>query len=184
MVGTRRLATAALFGALIAVAKGPLFPPPTGDLLVFVEALLLGLGFILLGTGGATFTALVAGALINIAEPGFWLFPVLLAFLYGAQVDAFSTAFRVRSGVGISARRMVLSLALSSATTGPIAYYATVSAGVVSPSPVDFYLFLIAFGVVSGAAGGFFAVRIWERNLKSWFAAGNPAVRATPQEAA
>jgi hypothetical protein len=170
MADTRKLATASLFAVIIALVVGPALPPPTGDLLIGVEALLLGLGFILLGFGGATFTATIAGALLNIVEPGFWLFPLLLAVLYGIQIDAFSTFFRVRSNGFISTRKLAASLMLSSATTGPIAYYTTVAAGVVPSSPVLFYLFIIGFGVFSGAIAAYFTVRLWDRGLKAWFA--------------
>jgi len=166
---TRKLATASLFAVIIAIVKGPVFPPPTGDLLVAVEALLLGLGFILLGFGGATFTALIAGFIINLLEPGFWIFPTLLAAFYGVQVDVFSSLFKVKGSNGVSTARMVAALTLSSATTGPVAYYATVTAGLVPSSPVEFYLFLIVFGVISGAIGAYLAVKIWNRNLKAWF---------------
>lgn len=125
--------------------------------------------FILLGFGGATFAAAIAGLLLNIVEPGFWLFPILLAVLYGFQVDVFSTVFRVRSNGSVSTAGMVASLVLSSATTGPIAYYATVTAGLVPSSPVGFYLFLIVFGIISGAVGAYLAVKVWNRNLKALF---------------
>ena len=175
MVETRKLATASLFAVIIAIAKGPILPPPTGDLLVAVEALLLGLGFVLIGFGGATFIGAIAGLLINLIEPGFWAFPFLLAALYGLQVDVFSSLFRARRGADVSTSRMVASLTLSSATTGPIAYYATVSAGLVPSSPVGFYLFLVAYGIVSGAIGAYLAVKLWNRNMKGWFIRMNPS---------
>jgi hypothetical protein len=169
LADTRKIATASLFAVIIALVKGPVFPPPTGDLLVFVEALLLGLSFILLGFGGATFTAAIAGILINVVEPGFWVFPILLALLYGVQVDVFSTLFNAKGKAVVSTKRMTASLTLSSATTGPIAYYSTVTAGLVPSSPVEFYLFLIVFGIVSGAVGAFLATKIWNKNLRAWF---------------
>lgn len=169
MVDTRKLATATLFGVIIALVKGPALPPPTGDLLVIVEAMLLGLSFILIGRGGATYTEIVAGLLLSVLEPSFIPFSILLAILYGTQVDIFSTLFKVMSNGNIGTKRLIASVTLSSATTGPIAYYTTVSAGVVPSSPVAFYLFLIIFGVVSGAAGAYLAVKLWNRNLKPRF---------------
>lgn len=169
MVDTRKLATATLFGVIISIVKGPVLPPPIGDLLVVVEAMLLGLSFILIGRGGATYTEVVAGFLLSVLEPSFIPFSFLLAILYGAQVDIFSTAFKVKSNGNIGRRRLLASITLSSATTGPIAYYTTVSAGLVPSSPVAFYLFLIVFGVVSGAAGAYLAVKLWNRNLKARF---------------
>ena len=179
MADTKKLAIASLFAVIILIIKGPIFPPPTGDLLLAIEAFLLALSFILLGFGGATFTSAIAGLLINFAEPGFWFFPILLAVLYGFQIDIFSTLFRVRNQEGVSTMRMAASLMLSSATTGPIAYYSTVTAGLVPSSPVGFYLFLIVFGIVSGAIGAFVAVKVWNRNLKAWFNPPRPVASPT-----
>jgi hypothetical protein len=180
MAESRKIATAAMFAVIIAIVKGPIFPPPTGDLLVAIEALLLGLSFILLGFGGATFTALIAGLLLNVVEPGFWLFPLLLAILYGVQVDVFSSLFKAVGSSGVSTKRLMGSLTVSSATTGPIAYYATVTAGLVPSSPVDFYAFLIVFGIASGALGAYLAVKLWNRNFRSWFGQlRQPSVQAS-----
>jgi len=179
LVDTRTLATASLFGVIIAVVQGPILPPPTGDLLIAVEALLLGLGYILLGFGGATYTAGIAGALINLVEPGFWLFPLLLALLYGVQTDVFSLLFRVVHQGKVSSKRLVVALTLSSATTGPIAYYTTVAAGLVPSSPVGFYAFLIVFGVISGAIGAFVAAKLWDRTLRVRFRPKQPGVTET-----
>jgi hypothetical protein len=106
---------------------------------------------------------------LSLLEPGFVPFSLLLAILYGAQVDIFSSLFRVRTGGDIGTKRLVAALTISSATTGPIAYYTTVMAGVVPSSPVAFYMFLIVFGVISGAAGAYLAAKIWNRTLRARF---------------
>lgn len=173
MADTRKLATAALFGVIISLVMGAILPPPITDLLVVVEATLLGLSFILLGPGGATYTAVVAGLLINIQFGGtYLLYPLLLAILYGVLVDVFSVALRVRTAAAVSSRRLALSLTISSAITGPVAYYLTLPfLPANSPSDSVFYATIIVVGVVSGAAAGFLAARIWERNLKRRFLA-------------
>ncbi len=176
MADTRKLATAALFGVIIAIVKGKVLPPPTGELLLVVEATLLGLSFILIGRGGATYTAAIAGILINIQFPEYGLFPVLLALLYGVLVDAFSSALKVTSGGRVSSRRLAASLTLSSAITGPVAYYLTIPFLINAPSDSAFYLTIIIVGILSGAAAGYLAVRIWDRNLKARFKAMQPSV--------
>ncbi len=174
MADTRKLATAALFGVIIAIVKGKILPPPTGDLLVVVEATLLGLSFILIGRGGATYTAAIAGILVNIQFPEYGPLPLLLALLYGALVDGFSVALKVRSDGGVSAKRLAASLTLSSAVTGPVAYYFTLPFLTNAPSDSTFYATIIIVGILSGAAAGYFAVRIWDRNLKARFKAMQP----------
>lgn len=169
MADTRKLATAALFGVIIAIVKGRIFPPPTGDLLVIVEAMLLGLGFILLGRGGATYTAVIAGLLINIQFLEYGPLPLLLAVLYGVLVDGFSLVLKVRAETGVSSKRLAASLTVSTAITGPVAYYLTVPFLTSAPSNPTLYASIIVIGVVSGAAAGYLAVRVWERNLKARF---------------
>ncbi len=174
MPNARGLATAALFGVIISIVMGEFLPPPTGDLLVVVEATLLGLSFILIGPGGATYTAAVAGILLNIQFLSYGAYPLLLALLYGVLTDGFSIALGVRRAVGISSVRLAAALTLSSAITGPVAYYLTLPYVPNAPSDISFYELIIVIGVVSGAAAGFLAARLWERNLKSRFSSVQP----------
>jgi len=169
LVNTSKIAAASLFGVVISIAKGPLLPPPSGDLLVFIEATLLGLSFIMLGVGGATFTGAVAGILINILEPGFLFYPFLLAVLYGILVDGFSSALKVRAGDQVRSRRLAISLTIASAIVGPVAYYSTVYLTPLLPSNPSIYATIIVVGIVSGAVGGFLAAGIWDKNLKARF---------------
>jgi hypothetical protein len=173
---SRKIATATLFGVIIAIVKGPLLPPPSGDLLVVVEATLLGLSFLLIGTGGATFTGAVAGLLINVVEPGFLFYPFVLAVLYGVLVDALSSGLRVRTAEKISSKRLAVSLTIASGIVGPVAYYATVYLTPLLPSDPSIYATIVIVGVVSGGVGGILAARIWERNLKARFGPAQPPV--------
>ncbi len=176
MVNSRKIATASLFGVIIAIVKGPLLPPPSGDLLVVVEAMLLGLSFIILGIGGATYTGAVAGLLINLVEPGFFFYPFVLAVLYGVLVDVISTGLKVRTSESVSSKRLAASLTIASAIVGPVAYYATVYLTPILPSDPSIYATIVVVGVLSGAAGGFLAVRVWDRNLKARFRSVQPPV--------
>jgi hypothetical protein len=164
----RKLALSTLFGVIIFIAR-TVFPPPFSDLLLPVEALLLGLGFILLGRGGATYTELVNGLLASLFKVSFFPFSLLLALLYGVLVDAFSTISAVSSEGIIRTKRLVASLTLASVITGPIAYYATVFLTSLLPNDPTIYATIIIYGVFSGAIGGYLAVKVWERNLKARF---------------
>ncbi|MFI5404694.1 MAG: hypothetical protein ACHQYR_03100 [Candidatus Gagatemarchaeaceae archaeon] len=173
---SRKVATASVFGVIIAIVKGPLLPPPSGDLLVVVEAMLLGLSFIILGIGGATYTAAVAGLLINFVEPGFYFYPFVLALLYGLLVDGVSSVLKVKTAESVSSKRLAVSLTIATAVVGPVAYYATVYLTPILPSDPSIYATIIIVGVVSGAVGGILATRIWDRNLKARFKSVQPPV--------
>lgn len=168
---TRKLATATLFGVAIAVVKGP-FQPPYADLLIIVEAPILGLSFLLLGRGGATYTELVNGLLQSAVKASFFPFSLIIALLYGVLVDITGTLLRARGAERVSAARMVGSLGTSSVITGLAAAYASIYLGLVEYNPsLFFYIYvpIILWGILSGALGGYLAARIWERNLKSRF---------------
>ena len=169
MADSRRIATASLFGVIIAIVKGPWLPPPTGDLLVVVEVTLLSLSFILLGLGGATFTGAIAGLLINILQPQYSFYPFVLAVFYGLLVDLLSSGLKVRAGETVSSRRAALALTIASAIVGPVAYYATVHVTPLLPENPMIYATILVVGIVSGAVGGLLSARLWERNLKPMF---------------
>jgi hypothetical protein len=169
MADTRKLATATLLGVAIAVVKGPL-QPPYADFLIIVEAPILGLSFLLLGRGGATYTELVNGLLQATlkASP----FTLVIALLYGLQVDFFGSILRAGRGDHTSSKRMIATLGFSSITTGVVATYASIYLGILQYNPSLFYYVyipIIIWGVLSGCLGGFLATLIWERNLKARF---------------
>lgn len=138
---------------------------------MIVEALLVGLGFIILGRGGATYTEAVNGLLLTLVKPYFAPFSLLLALLYGIQVDLIGTVFKVKPP-DVKARRMVTALTISTATTGLIAYYTTAVVTNLVKVDASIAATILIFGVVSGAAGGYLAARIWNRNLKARFQVG------------
>ncbi|MDV3277930.1 MAG: hypothetical protein LYZ69_05625 [Nitrososphaerales archaeon] len=168
MVETRKLATATLFGAAIFVLR-TLLPPPFSDLFLVVEAFFLGLSFILLGRGGATYTELINGLLASYMKVNFFPFSLLLALLYGVLVDVFASLLRVKSGASVRTKSLIVALTLASIITGPVAYYATVFVTALLPNDPSIYASIIVFGIFSGAIGGYFAVKVWERNLKARF---------------
>lgn len=168
---TRKLITATMFGVAIAVVKGP-FQPPYADFLIIVEAPILGLSFLLLGRGGATYTEIVNGLLQSGIKASFFPFSLVAAIFYGVQVDVYSSLFRVNSNGKTSARRMFASLGLASAITGILAAYISIALGILPYTPSLFavvYVPIIIWGILSGAVGGALSARIWDRNLKARF---------------
>ena len=178
MVDTRKLATATVFGVLIAVVKAP-FPFPISDLLNIVEVPLLGLSFLLLGRGGGTYSGLVNGMISSIAKVGFFPYNLIFATLYGLAVDAFGAGFRAGESGRASARRMMAALSAASIVVGVSITYITLALNV-NPS-VSFpnasagellevvYLPTVVWGVFSGAVGGYVSARVWDRGLNARF---------------
>ena len=178
MVERRKLITAALLGVVIAVVKGP-FQPPYADLLIIVEAPILGLSFLLLGRGGATYTEVVNGLLQSILKASFFPFSLILAVMYGALVDLLGTALRAKQGDHADSTRMVAALGIASVITGLIAAYTSIALGIVAYNPSLFYAVyvpIIIWGILSGALGGHISAKLWERNLRARFRSLQPPV--------
>jgi hypothetical protein len=175
---TRKLITATLFGVAIAVLKGP-FQPPYADFLIIVEAPILGLSFLLLGRGGATYTEVVNGLLQSGVKASFFPFSLVVAILYGLLVDFLGTTFRARGGEHVSSRRMVATLGIASTITGLIAAYTSIALGIVLYNPSLVYVVyipIVIWGIFSGALGGLISAQVWERNLKARFRSVQPPV--------
>jgi hypothetical protein len=177
---TRKLATATLFGVVIAVVKAP-FTFPVTDYLIIVEVPILALSFLLLGRGGATYAGLINGVLQSAVKVAFFPYDLIFAVSFGALVDIFGTLLAVRSPKGTSVRRLAAALGLASTVLGVgIAYVFLVFnlssglglTGYSMSELVEFvYVPIVIWGIVSGILGGFIAARVWERNLKSRFRA-------------
>jgi hypothetical protein len=175
---TRKLATATLFGVVIAVVKAP-FTFPITDYLIIVEVPILALSFLLLGRGGATYTGLVNGVLQSAVKASFFPFDLIFAVSYGALVDVFGTLLKVRTAERANARRLALALGLASTVLGvSIAYvflalnlspginissYSTTTLLEVVYGPI------VVWGIISGTLGGYISDRVWKKNLKPRF---------------
>lgn len=177
---SRKLATATLLGVIVFLIKGPLLAPYADFLLIF-EAFLVALGFVLLGRGGATYVELVNGVLLTVYEavtvPPLAPFVLPLALLFGVLVDGAGVWLRVRTDGRVSGTRLAAAVTLSSALTGAVAYFGTVSVlvslGFLPGDPtmdLIYGIVIIVIGIAEGAAGGLLAARVWDRNLKHRFA--------------
>jgi len=168
LVDSRKLITATLLGVVIAVVKGP-FQTPYDDYFIIVEAPILGLSFLILGKGGATYTEIVNGLLQSpIKGP----FSLILAVMYGVLVDAIGTASKAKLGDHADSRKMAGTLGIASVITGLAAAYVSIELKIVAYNPSLFfavYIPIIVWGILSGVLGGFISARLWERNLKARF---------------
>lgn len=182
---TRNLITATMLGVLVFLIKGPLLAP-YADFLIIFEAILISIGYALLGRGGATYVELVNGILLTVylgvTTPQLAPFVLPLALLYGALTDVIASLMKAKVGADVKTKRLAIAVTISSAITGLVAYIVTVPAlislnYIPNNASMDliFGIVIIVVGVVEGAAGGFLAARIWERNLKARFGTLPPA---------
>ncbi|MBI3859651.1 MAG: hypothetical protein HY296_05355 [Thaumarchaeota archaeon] len=178
MTDRRKLMTATLLGVAIALIKGP-FQWPITDYLIIVEAPILGLSFLLLGRGGATYTGLVNGLLQSAVKVNFFPLDLVFGVSYGVLVDLFGTLLRARTGETTSIKRMTLALGLASTIAGLSIAYAVIALNI-NLGPVTssltasqlvnlVYIPIIIWGVLSGTLGGFIAAKVWDKNLKARF---------------
>ncbi len=175
---TRKLATATLFGVVIAVIKAP-FTFPVTDYLIIIEVPILALSFLLLGRGGATYTGLVNGVLQSAFKASFFPYDLLFGVSYGLLVDVFGTLLRARTEDATRARRLAAALGLASTVLGVSIAYVFIAlnlspgidlSGYSTAGMVEIvYLPIVVWGIVSGVLGGFVSARLWEKNLKSRF---------------
>jgi hypothetical protein len=175
---TRKLATASLFGVVIAVVKAP-FTFPVTDYLIIVEVPILALSFLLLGRGGATYTGVVNGVLQTAVKVSFFPYDLLFAVSYGFLVDVFGAVLRVRTEGRISTTRLAVALGLASTVLGVSIAYVFLEFNLSPGIDVSnystirlmeiVYVPIVAWGIFSGVFGGFLSARVWERNLRSRF---------------
>ncbi len=159
---SRRYALAAIFGAIVFASKA-FAPTPMKDSIIVVQALLLGLGALLLSPFGATLVATVGGLLTASYNPQLSLFTILFAVVYGLLIDALVRLFKARrSQTEINAHRFSLAITLSTAIIGFVAYGTTIALGLLPRNP-PVEVFILVGGILSGLVGGYLDVVIWRR---------------------
>lgn len=163
---TRKIATATLFGG-VSFAATAFLPSPLSDLLIIIPSFFVALGYIVLGRGGGTYVGLVDGLLTTPFKLSFAPFSLLFALLLGLLVDAFSSLFRARRGPETNTKALVGSTTFSTAITGIVAYYTTVVVSGVLHTDIAIAFTILVFGIISGAAAGLLASKLWNRNLKA-----------------
>ena len=168
---TRRIALASIFGVTIWVTMGFL-PAPTSDYLIVVQSLFLALSFLVVGRGGATYVGVVSGLLISVVKPIFFPLDLVFATFFGLLVDGLALGLKTKGGGKARTLRLMVAMMVSTGVVGFAAYYVTAVATNLVPNDAVLDLITLAFGVLSGAAGGWGAARIWNTNLKMRFGNG------------
>jgi hypothetical protein len=159
---SRRYALAAVFGAIIFASKA-FAPTPMKNSIIVIQALLLGLGALLLMPLGATLVATIGGLLTASYTSQLGLFTITFAVLYGLLIDGLVRILKARtSETEISAHRFALAITLSTAVIGFIAYGTTIALGLLPRNPPA-EMFILVGGVLSGLMGGYLDVVIWRR---------------------
>ena len=177
-MNTRKIATATLFGVVIAAVKAP-FTFPVTDYLIIIEVPILALSFLLLGRGGATYTGLVNGVIQTVVKTSFFPYDLVFAASFGLLVDVFGVLLRVRKGDNTSAARMMAALGLASTVLGVGIAFVFLRLNLNPGIDLSGYSFnqlleviyvpIVVWGIISGIVGGFISARLWERNLKPRF---------------
>jgi len=151
---TKRVAIAAVFGAVIFVTK-TFAPSPLNKLLIVVHALLLAVGALLLRKMGATYVALIGGVLSAMWNLALAPFTFLFAVLFGLSVDCFFFLFKVdivQEKVGRG--RLVAAMTFSTLLVGISSYYVSVHLRLLPQSPLTEAIILV-IGTISGAVAGY-----------------------------
>lgn len=163
---SQRVAVASLFGAAVFISK-VFIPTHMDKVLIFVQAMFLALGSLLIRPLGATVVAAIGGVLT-----AFWrasLAPITVAFslIYGMLVDGLIMSLGVvdpRHGVRM--RRLVASVTLSTTIVGLASYYVTTHVLELLPRNLLLEVALFIAGIVSGLVGGYLASLLWERAVR------------------
>jgi hypothetical protein len=167
-LSTRNLAVGTLFGVMIFIFE-ILLPTPMDKAFTFFQAMLLSLGYLLIGVPGATFISLVGGSLTAIWRAPLAPFTIGFALLFGGLIDAFCTLFGARDKDGnIKQIRLILAVALATVITGYSGYYMTVTFDLLPMDPTFGNVILVA-GIVSGIVGGYLSLILWKRIFRKDF---------------
>ncbi len=158
---TRRVALAAIFGAVIFLSK-TFLPSPIDKMFILVPALLLALGALVLGRMGATYVATVGGILTALWRISMAPFTLIFAVLYGLLVDSLFFILKIKTAEGnVKTSRLVASMTLSTALLGVVSYYTTVHLAELLPKIPMLELIILVMGTVNGMVAGYLASIIW-----------------------
>jgi len=162
----RRIAVATLLGVVIFLTK-TIVPSPVDKMFIVVQALVLGLGSLLLRRMGATYVAVIGGILTVLLRTALAPFTLLFALLYGLFVDCFFFIFKVNTNEEmVKTGRLVASMTLSTGLIGFISYYMSVLLELL-PRNLVLEVSILAFGTFSGAIAGYLTSTIWNKYLKN-----------------
>lgn len=153
---------ATLFGVLIFIFKTVL-PSPIDKAFVVIQAMLLSLGYLLLGAPGATYISLIGGLLTAFWRTPLAPFTFTFALLYGLLIDALSLIFKARSVEGdVKQKNLIAAVTVSTMTVGLASYFTSVIFKLLPRNPL-LEMGILAAGVISGLTGGYLSIVIWKK---------------------
>ncbi|MEM2953843.1 MAG: hypothetical protein QXU21_06180 [Candidatus Bathyarchaeia archaeon] len=162
---TKGLALTTTFGIIIFLSK-TIIVSPFDKILIFVQALFLALGTLLLGIGGATYVSFVGGILTVTVRPAMAIFTFIFALFYGILVDAAFAFFKVKSSMQVNTVKAVYATTFGTALTGLLSYYTTAIWLGLLPRNFIMEAIILVAGIINGAFAGYFAAKIWNKYLK------------------
>ena len=163
----KKIAITTIFGAVIFITK-TVVPSPMNKMLVFVQALLLGLGTLLLKKLGATYVAVIGGVLTALWNIALAPFSFFFALLYGLFVDGFFYLLRIKTLDGnVRTERALAAMTLSTVLVGLLSYYTSVWFGLI-PRNLALEIIIFSMGILGGIGAGYFVSTLWNKHLASY----------------
>ncbi len=160
---SKKLAVATLLGGIAFVSNGFL-PTPIDKTLVVFQALAFALSSLLIVEGGATYASVINGILLSIFRIGYFPLSLVFSVVYGALVDGFFHAFKVKRQDHVNTAKLIISLALATAITGLASMYTTTLIQLLPMVPILYFAILV-IGVFNGVAAGYLTLLVWNRYL-------------------
>lgn len=133
------------------------------DSMIVIQALLLGLGALLLSPFGATLVATICGLLTASWSSQLAVLTIIFATRYGLLIDGFIWLLKARiSDVELNAHQFTIAITFSTAVIGFLAYGTAIAFGLLRRN-LAAEMFILVGGIVSGLVGGHLDVVIWRR---------------------
>jgi uncharacterized membrane protein len=167
-LSTRNLALITVFGVTISLFEA-ILPTPIDKAFTFFQAMLLSLGYLLMGAPAATLISLVGGSLTAMWRAPLAPFTIGFALLFGASIDILCSVFRAKNNEGkIKQVRLIVAVAISTMITGVLGYEMTVMLDLMPMNPSLGSLILVS-GITSGIVGAYLSLVLWKRiSKKTW----------------
>lgn len=161
-LSAKNLALAVIFGVTIFIFE-TLLPTPIDKVFTFFQAMLLSLGYLLLGVPGATLISLIGGSLTAIWRAPLAPFTISFALLYGVLIDAFCSVLRVSDGKeDVRQMNLIVAVTISTLITGLASYCIAVMFDLMPMNPTLGMVILVS-GILSGIIGGYLSTVLWKK---------------------
>ena len=162
---SRRITIATFFGILIFLSK-IFLPTPLDKILIFPQAVLLTLSYLIIGFPGATYTGLIGGLLTAIWRAPLAIFTIVFALIYGLLIDTLCQLMHAKFNGEVHKKRLVIAITVSTAIIGLLSYYVTVYIFRLLPRNLMLEIGILIAGTINGLVAGYVAILIWNRIKK------------------